>query len=225
MHEPTASPYPRTKRTWIASSLGEGNAGLAAVRRHVMEVYLEPLQAQVRARWRLSVEDAMDLVHGFFASRLSRDDYLERWLESDLPLRRWLWNGTCYHLKEVWRDRRRLATGWDLPDVADDRVPEPAANYDRACLLALSRAALVQAERRCREEGFGGHWELFAECRLGGSRISDAAARRGMARLSVVPMLRVPERRFREAFKGLLELEGVAVGEAGKVAREWIAGM
>src|SRR5882672_12709738 len=93
--------FPRTLGTWIGRKLQEGKAGRAEVNRHLMSVYAWPLQVYFRGssdRW---LGEPEDIVQGFFADRLDREEFLPGCQESGLRLRRWLMNGFCFYLKEL----------------------------------------------------------------------------------------------------------------------------
>ncbi|NBX25691.1 MAG: hypothetical protein EBQ99_06525, partial [Planctomycetes bacterium] len=112
---PMHDAFPTTQRTWIVETLRVALASrdpevrersLAELRAHVMRTYFEPLRIYVKGSSFRVMGESADLVNGFFASRLSRDDYLARWVESALPLRRWLANGLVMHLRERSREGR-----------------------------------------------------------------------------------------------------------------------
>ena len=102
--------FPSTHATWIAERVtqcfdGEANPAQARAARdalndHVMRRYFEPLRAYAQGSGWRSLGESADLVNGFFASRLEQADYLLRWRDSGLPLRRWLMNGLLLHLHE-----------------------------------------------------------------------------------------------------------------------------
>jgi len=101
--------FPTTHATWIAAQLSRGEAGRTEVHDHVMRRYAAPLRAYVLGSTLRTLDDADALVNGFFVSRLSRGDYLGKWQESALPLRRWLVNGLLLHARERLREQRRAS--------------------------------------------------------------------------------------------------------------------
>ena len=61
-------------RTWIGDRLAGGCA--SAVNRHIMDVYARPLKIYYMGtsdRW---LGEADDIIQGFFADRLAREDFL-----------------------------------------------------------------------------------------------------------------------------------------------------
>ncbi len=71
-----------------------------------METYTEPLSNYVAGSSFRSLSTPKDLVSGFFASRLAQTAYFEKWIDSGLPLRRWLINGFLFFLQEEARRRK-----------------------------------------------------------------------------------------------------------------------
>jgi len=83
----TRDHFPTTHQTWLSEHVGVANDEVA---RHVMQRYFEPLRAYVKGSSLRNFGDSADLVNDFFAARLGDATYLERWIDSGLPLRRWL---------------------------------------------------------------------------------------------------------------------------------------
>ena len=101
--------FPTKQATWIHTRLVEGASGREEINTHVMSRYATPLRAYVLGSSICRIDDADALVNGFFASRLSREDFLTAWRDSGLPLRRWLVNGLLLHARERERELRRAA--------------------------------------------------------------------------------------------------------------------
>lgn len=215
---PAPDPFPATQRTWILHRLEDGGGNM--IRDHLMSVYGAPLQQLARERLRLDSESAMDLVHGFFASRLSRQDYLQKWNERQMPLRRWLWKGLSFYAQERRREDRRLRTMPELPDVEDPRQPDPATVVDRVFAAALVREAVRRARKACERDGFALHWEVFARRHLGGERLADLAREFELSPDRALVMLRAPRRRFQESVTDLLIADGVRRADVPRALRQ-----
>ena len=225
MDAPLASPtFPDTRRTWIQSQLLAGEAGLAAIQQRLMELYAEPLRATACAKLRLSSEQALDLVHGFFVSRFTQAGYFERWLASGRLLRHWLWSGLCFHLHEWRRDARRLPTMAELPDCADGNAVDPGEVLDRAFVVALVRAAQRRAEVQCRAEGFAVHWEIHAR-HAAGEPLAAVGREFGLSESEARVKVRAPQRRVVAAIREMLVDEGVPEQELPRVIRELVGVM
>ena len=110
--------FPSTHATWIVdrvtvSADADAHPALARAARdelnaHVMRRYFEPLRAYVKGSGWRGLGESADLVNGFFASRLAKGDYLLKWRDSGMPLRRWLMNGMLLHLHEEFGRRAML---------------------------------------------------------------------------------------------------------------------
>ena len=82
--------FPQTLRTWIGARLVDGHAGRADVNRHLMTVYLRPLKIYFMGTSERWLGEPDDVVSGFFADRLARENFLDDWIASGVSLRRWL---------------------------------------------------------------------------------------------------------------------------------------
>jgi DNA-directed RNA polymerase specialized sigma24 family protein len=211
--------FPHTQMTWLASRLDEGDAGLCKAREHVMEVYREPLLIYVKGSSFRSIGDPEELVSGFFADRLGRDDYLAEWLSSGRPLRRWLLVGMKYYLKEQIRANKRggLALGFD-PD--DEGIDPPSKRYNEASGRRLVARAIAQAEADLRERGFGEHWEVFVAHHLRDRPFSVIARELGVEEKRAAVMSRTAARRFRAVLREIVAWPGASDEELDAEIRE-----
>ena len=196
--------FPETRRTWMGECLTNGE--LAAARRHVMEVYEHPLRvycAGCSLRW---VGEPADLVAGFFADRLSRPAFFERWRESQRPLRYWLIVGFKHYLLEQARRLKRDRRGVSAELDADDATPDLA--FERECALTLVRRALSETESRCREQGFGDHFEVFLRYHIHGESLESVAKRLGVEPRRAGVMKRTVVQRFQRTMRDLVAWSG-----------------
>jgi len=160
--------FPTTHATWIAAQLARGAEGRAEVSDHIMRRYAGPLRAYIGASSLRAVDDADALVNGFFVTRLAREDYVAKWRESALPLRRWLVNGLLLHARERIREQRKSAGAAPSCDGCGCGTPcevglEPSAfeRFERAWSRALLGDACSLAQRELVAEGDGDAWEVF----------------------------------------------------------------
>ncbi|MCE2885513.1 MAG: hypothetical protein LW806_11525 [Planctomycetaceae bacterium] len=149
--------FPSTEWTWLATRIGEAahDASAAAeLRARVMERYAEPLRIYAKGSSLGWLDDPEALVNGFFASRLARDEYLVKWFESAMPLRRFLANGMLLYLREERRARLRRAArdGVSVDAVHEQGADAIAAPDDGRAFRELERAwaaaRLAQAKVR-----------------------------------------------------------------------------
>lgn len=193
--------FPPTRRTWMGHLLDDGE--LDTARRHIMEAYAEPLRIYCRGcslRW---VGEPSDLVSGFFADRLSRPTFLERWRESGRPLRFWLIVGFKHFMLEEARRRKRDARGRGEPRL-EPEGSGPDRAFDRACALELVRQALSQTERQCRDDGLGEHWEIFFLHHLRDLSIRQIAEQLSIDVPRAAVMKRTAANRFRATLRELV---------------------
>jgi hypothetical protein len=141
---PLHDAFPTTHRTWIVETLraalesrepGARERALTELRQHVMQRYFEPLRIYVKGSSFRTMGESADLVNGFFASRLSRDDYLAKWTESKLPLQE-----TGRSLLDLKADaklvQRRLRAEVEQL-LREDGVPESRLEEETDHLIAM----------------------------------------------------------------------------------------
>ena len=210
--EPTAKPkarkdaFPDTMRTWLGEQLGGDRAGLQSAREHIMRVYSEPLSVYIRGSSFRTLDDADDLVRGFFADRLSRDLYLQKWKESERPLRFWLIVGLKHYLLEEARRRRRDQHAL-LPDESPGADHDGGSDraYLRAVAIEVVREAISRAAQGCQTDGLDDHWMVFRRHQLGGESYARIAEDMKILPSRASVMARTAATRFRAA---LLETVG-----------------
>jgi DNA-directed RNA polymerase specialized sigma24 family protein len=201
--------FPTTRSSLIDEALARGHEGRLEVNEHVMATYAWPLQVyfvRTNARW---LGEPVDIVHGFFADRLARDNFFQSWRENGMRLRRWLINAFNFYLKE--EIRRRLRDGRCGPGVEDQITfdGDPEASVDRAAALAFVRQAMDDAAAECSERGDDEHWRAFMRHRVDGTPYADIGNDIGEPADRVYVMSRTAERRFRKALRRVLAQDGV----------------
>ena len=210
--------FPTTHATWIAAQIARGDAGRAEVHDHVMRRYAGPLRAYVLGSALRTLDDADALVNGFFVTRLSRGDYLAKWQESRLPLRRWLVNGLLLHDRERMRELRKnsggcegcaCGTGCESVD-AIGLEPSAFEGFERAWSRALLGDACALAQRELVAEGDGDAWEVFRHHYLDGLEYADISLQLRITAAEARTRARRASYRFERALRQLLEDEGVA---------------
>ena len=208
--------FPATQRGWLVAQLAQGADGLARINAYVMQTYAEPLGNYVAGSSFRSLGTPADLVSGFFASRLGQPAYFERWIESNLPLRRWLINGFLFFLQEELRRRKSERTE-AMPSSA---VDEPASNaqsaveeFDRIWAASMVRSAATAARERCAQEGFDPHWQMFERHFIQGVSYADLATEFSVTGGQSASMVRTSSIRFRQAVVDLLLKDGATEEE------------
>ena len=218
--------FPTKQATWIHTRLVEGASGREEINTHVMSRYATPLRAYVLGSSICRIDDAYALVNGFFASRLSREDFLTAWRDSGLPLRRWLVNGLLLHARERERELRRAArdgagagpacvgcacvSSTSCRD-AEEIGLEPSAfeQFERAWSRALLTDACTLAEHELVAEHDANAWEIFRRHHLDGLEYAEIAQQLRMTSAEARTHARRAAYRYERALVRLLRDEGV----------------
>ncbi len=224
MSEVTAQPshgskrdsFPATQRGWLVAQLAQGTTGLARVNAYIMATYAEPLRNYAAGSSFRTLSTPADLVAGFFASRLAQESYVERWVESNLPLRRWLINGFLFYLQEEARRRRTERTETlDSPSVSEPKCNAETAveEFDRQWAASMVRSAATAARERCDGEGFDVHYQMFEKHFVGGASYAMLASDFEVTGGQAASMVRTAAIRFRQAVVDLLLKDGATEDE------------
>lgn len=206
--------FPSTQRTWLADRLMEGDAGLAHARRHVMDVYAHPLSVYFKGssfRW---LGEPDDLVRGYFADRLSREEYLEKWVNSGRQLRFWLIVGFKHYLLESARAKaraERASLGQLESEVSGDSGPEDA--FHRESARAIAGEAIRIASDACLQSGQSEHWIVFMRHHLEGRGYGEIAQELGMTPERAAVMARTAANKYRAALRELVAWPGATKEE------------
>ncbi|MDI9403402.1 MAG: hypothetical protein QM516_05970 [Limnohabitans sp.] len=208
--------FPTTHATWLSERVGVANDEVA---RHVMERYFEPLRAYVKGSSLRNFGDSADLVNDFFAARLGDANYLERWLASGLPLRRWLLNGLLLHVRNraIAESRRRARgdagiggeSGGTPGDIAASTEPTAMAALERAWAIALVTEAHDRVRAGLVAEHRENWWECFRLHVLHGLPYADACPMAGVATANGANIVRTVSKRLAAMLAELLSREGV----------------
>jgi len=213
--EPASEPhmaadvFPSTMRTWIDRALDRDDEGRLEVNRHIMKTYAWPLKVYylgTNSRW---LGEPDDIVHGFFAARLQREDFLPAWRESGMRLRRWLMNGFCYYLMEIRRERKKGQTPIEQAEEPMTFAGDPMLEVDRAAVVAFVRQALELAAEQCEQEGLADHWEIFLRHHNEDAPFKTLAADFGVDAARAAVMARTAGRKFKAALRDVLARDGV----------------
>lgn len=251
------SAFPTTHATWLrtmvldaadGASVADADAaalaGMPANRaesaraqavRHVMERYAAPLEVFVRGSSLARLGEPAEIVHGFFASRLSDAAFLEAWAQASrargMRLRRWLMNGILFYGQGLARDRgRAVARGASVdPGELDGREGAGATaelDFERAWALAMVREATARAEEALRGEGRADDFEIFRRHAVEGLPYAAFAREFGRSETQCAGATRLVAQRVRAQLAALLREEGVDEPELeDEVARmhRWLA--
>ena len=236
--------FPSTHATWIDAQLTIiGEAGGASVgarealRRHLWDRYHAPLRAYVHGGSLRRAGEPDDLVAGYFADRVTADDFLPAWRRSGMPLRRWMMNGMGFYARGVVRDRLRgrvrpftdvatpAATGDATAPSAEDTllpVDERTAEdaFERAWAIAVLDAAHAQAHAQLSDEGRLDDYEVFRRRVIEGEGYDTIGRSVGKSAQQCAGATRLVSQRMAAALREVLRAEGVREGELEETVRE-----
>ncbi|MCA9289687.1 MAG: sigma-70 family RNA polymerase sigma factor [Phycisphaerales bacterium] len=205
--------FPPTLNTWIDRKIDEGETGRPDLNHYVMSVYADPLKVYFRGcsmRW---LGEPDDIIAGFFANRLARPNFFNDWKSAGNRLRRWLMNALLFYLREVSRERRRHGHVEDVVDEIGEWTDGPEAAVDRAWAFALVRNAWERASNDCRDAGQTAHWEIFVRHHHDGEAYRDIAPDFGVDASQAAVMVRTVTKKFKQALRDCIAMDGVAPGE------------
>ena len=214
--------FPETQTVWIADRLSEGEAGLMLANGYVMESYVRPLSIYCsKIGLARSVHiDADDLVHGFFANRLSNSEYLKSWLTSGLRLRQWLRNGLHFYVHEL-RRQNAAQLGKLGPHIGDQALPEEVPSegaahdheFERAWALAALDLAMKETKEGLEKRNRRDEWEMFCSHHVEGVPHAIIGERFQLSTAQVAQRTFAVGAQLRDALYGILRKDGALRSE------------
>jgi hypothetical protein len=203
--------FPPTPSSMLLHCRGSDCDGRRQVARRVMGIYASPLVAYLRSTSFRRFGDPVELVNGFFASRLDDDHYLVKWATSGIRLRRWLINGLLLYLHEQVRSERRHRRLGALPESLAAAVDR---GFEQVYARSLVQQAMDIARARCEAEGQSMHWTCFLARHGDAGALATLRQEHGLSSGQSSHMVRVATARFRKALVELVLLDGATPGEA-----------
>ena len=234
---PPTDHFPSTHATWIDAQLtiaedaarpdaaAEANA---ALRTHLMERYHDALGAYVRTAALVRAGEPAELVNGFFAGLPEGAEFLRKWRQSGMPLRRWVMNAMAFHCRGVLRDQRRDAARRADDAALLDRLParsseDPVRAFERAWAVALANEAMAIATADAAERGRAQDADVFRMHAVDGLPHRTIASELGMTEDQAEHAARRVSRRMRDALVDLLRAEGVRAEDLDAALGEVLA--
>lgn len=215
--------FPSTQYMWIRDHLGGGPEAQDRLVQWAMSVYAKPLQTYAKATGlaHSSQLESDELVNGFLASVLSREDYLKDWIGSGLRLRQWFRNGLHFHAKTMRRAQARTHT-FDEREVAEISVPDDADRLlDHAWATAIVEQACDAVRVELAKAGKHGHWDIFWQHHVDGVPYAQVVAQLGGSLTEAQAASRAFEvaSRLRERLAMLLIRDGAPSAEVSSELR------
>ena len=207
--------FQETQTVWIADRLSEGEAGIMLANGYVMESYLRPLTTYCSkiGLARSARADADELVHSFFANRLSNPDYLKSWLTSGLRLRQWLRNGLHFYVHELRRKNATQIEGQGLSEeVASDGLAHDH-EFEHAWALASLDLAIKETKAGLEKRGRRDEWEMFWSHFVGGVPHAKIGERFQLTAAQVAQRAFAVGAQLRDALYGILRKDGAFSSE------------
>ena len=214
--------FPETQTIWISDRLSEGEAGLMLANGYVMESYVRPLSIYCsKIGLARSVRiDADDLVHGFFANRLSNSEYLKSWLTSGLRLRQWLRNGLHFYVHEL-RRQNAAQLGKLGPHIGDQALPEEVPSegaahdheFERAWALAALDLAMKETKEGLEKRNRRDEWEMFCSHHVEGVPHAIIGERFQLSTAQVAQRTFAVGAQLRDELYGILRKDGALRSE------------
>lgn len=205
---PPTDLFDPTPRTAMADLLDSQRRG--EVVEFLMKSYYAPLAAYLSATSFRTLGEPRDVIAGFFASRLSRPEWLDAWKDSGLRLRRWLVNGLLFYCREEVRRQRRDQAG----PPAEESVPASVEHeFERNYSQVTVRQSFEAARLQCESEGYARHWDLFVRHHVDGRTYEQLSAESGLTVGQVNGMVRTAGLRFRRAIGERLLRDGAKPSE------------
>ncbi len=237
--KPQRDIFPTTDRSWIAAQLDQGPSGLSETNHHVMSVYADPLKAYYNGSSFHGLGDADELVAGFFADRLGRPDYLDKWQSSGRKLRHWLIVGFRYFLLEQRAVRQMPleadlahASGTDddseatiITGAADADAEDPEHAFHREVARSLVRKAIAMTEERCLADDLAVHWRTWVRHVVDGCTYPELSKELGHGEVRLKVMARTVGSRFQLTIRELLAWPGALPDQLNQEIQELISTM
>ena len=215
--------FPSTQYMWIRDHLEGGPEAKGRLVQWAMTVYAKPLRTYAKATGLASSSnlESDELVNGFLASVLARQDYLKDWIGSGLRLRQWFRNGLHFHAKTMRRTNTRV-------QALDEREADSIAVPDDADRLLDHAWATAIVERVCDEVrsdlaklGKSAHWDIFWQHHVDGVPYAQVVANHGAGLTEAQAASRAFEvaSRLRERLSTMLIRDGAPSDEVSSELR------
>lgn len=224
----TNDAFPATV-TWLGERVAQGPRGIDDANRHIMAIYAHPLKVYFLGSTLRWVGEPEEIVQGFFADRLSRPDFLNKWIASQRPLRFWLITGFKFYILESARALQRdravasIDAGSGTGPMAGE-VPDADAgdqrSFDREVALGIVREAADRARKSCDDDALGAHWTVFVRHHLDGHPYERIAPDLGVDRARCAVMARTAATRFKAQLRALVAWEGASEEEIDREIRQ-----
>src|SRR5262245_29792978 len=168
-----------TIRGWITDK------DYSSLNHHLMSAYYEPIRRYLNgSRWFVSrmtsraeqsrrtgsvfnawsrEEELNELVNGFFARLLEKQDFIDGWVASGRRLGAHLRGALWLYITGLIRDERRERVSTEEMSQLGTNDDPPEVEVDRAFVRSLVAQAMAEARAECERRGFGMHWQVLVQ--------------------------------------------------------------
>lgn len=171
--------FPSTQYMWIRNHLDGGPEAKGRLVQWAMTVYAKPLQTYAKATGLANSSnlESDELVNGFLASVLARQDYLKDWIGSGLRLRQWFRNGLHFHAKTMRRTNGRVQALGER-EAESIAVPNDADRLlDHAWATAIVEQVCNEVRLELARLGKSAYWDIFWQHHVEGVPYAQVVAR------------------------------------------------
>ena len=201
--------FPETRISVVSALASDDAATRDRATGAVIATYRVPVIAVLQRRWDLSIDDAEDLAHDFFAQALARD-WLSRYDPGKGRFRTFL--RTCLlafaATAHEHANRQKRGGGADhlsLDDASAVAVDNDVAEvFDREWTRSVLSVALAALQKECKEHNRTSTWQVFEAYDIEGAEDGDRPTYDALAQRIDIPVTQVANylnwarRRFRE---------------------------
>ncbi len=201
--------FPETRVSVVSALASDDAATRERATAVVIAAYRTPVIAVVQRRWDLSIEDAEDLAHDFFAQALARD-WLSRYDSGKGRFRTFL--RTCLlafaATAHESANRQKRGGGFDHLSIddafavaVDDEITD---TFDQEWTRSVLSLALDALRRDCEEHGRLSTWQVFEAYDVEGNETDNRPTYAALSKQLDIPATQITNylnwarRRFRE---------------------------
>jgi len=194
MSDPPTSCFPDIDEQWLVNSVREDASPEGIAFRLLLEGYMKPLAAYLRASSLREFGDPDEIAMDFLLSMLGDPrefrESMERWAASGVPLCRWMVSGLCLHVSAGMKKRSREP----LPTSDLLAEPDEALLVERKWESAVAREIIEVCCQETRvsliEEGRDREWDMFTRHVIDGIPCSALAIQSGVSENEVRTIVR-----------------------------------
>ena len=201
--------FPETRVSVVSALASEDAATRDRATSAVIAAYRTPVIAVLQRRWELSIDDAEDLAHDFFAQALARD-WLSRYELGKGRFRTFLRTCLLAFAATAYESANRQKRGGDFKHLSLDDALSVAVDdditdtFDQEWTRSVLSLALTALREDCEKHGRESTWKVFEAYEVEGTEIDSRPTYAALAQRLDIPTTQITNylnwarRRFRE---------------------------